>query len=300
VTTGLKLRYWTGLRPNPDSAQIADSALVRLPADASFCAAQGEHGKPRTGIMRATMKLPNGLEALLAEPAVDGVFSNADLGGLPDTVKRHFAAAIAPGTPLAVSARLRMRGSIKIGRWLPFRARQVLAPLRGTVWAARVGGVIVGSDHYAVGHGGMDWKLAGLTITHAEGPDVSRSSAERAAAEACWIPTCLLPRFGVEWTATDDAHISARFDVDGHPVQVDYHIATDGKVRSLVLERWGDPNNTGTWGLHPFGVEVTGYDTFDGVTVPSAGCGGWFFGTDRWEQGAFMRYHITDLSLVTT
>jgi hypothetical protein len=45
---------------------------------------------------------------------------------------------------------------------------------------------------------------------------------------------------------------------------------------------------------------VTGYKTFDGVTVPSAGRVGWFFGTHRWEQGEFFRYRITDLRLVTT
>ena len=134
------------------------------------------------------------LEASLAEPAGDGVFSEGDLDGLHPSVRRYFAAAIAPGTSLAVSARLQMRGRIKIGRWLPFRARQVLTPHRGTVWAARVGGAIVGSDRYDAGRGAMDWKLGGLvTVMHAEGPDVSRSSAERAAGEAFWIPTSLLP-----------------------------------------------------------------------------------------------------------
>jgi hypothetical protein len=247
------------------------------------------------------MKVSRDLEASLAEPAGDGVFSEVDLDGLHASVARYFAAAIAPGTPLAVSARPQMRGRIKIGRWLPFRARQVLTPHRGTVWAARVGGVIVGSDRYAAGHGGMDWKVGGLvTVMHAEGPDVSRSSAERAAGEAFWIPTSLLPRFGVKWTATDDAHISACFDVDEHAVQVNYHIADDGHIRSLVFERWGDPDNTGKWELHPFGGAVTDYKTFDGVTVPSAGRVGWFFGTDRWEQGEFFRYRITDLRLVTT
>jgi hypothetical protein len=50
---------------------------------------------------------------------------------------------------------------------------------------------------------------------------------------------------------------------------------------------------------HPFGFEVTGHTTFDGVTITSAGRGGWFFGTDRWADGEFMRYEITDYRLVT-
>ena len=58
------------------------------------------------------------------------------------------------------------------------------------------------------------------------------------------------------------------------------------------------PDNTGSWSWHPFGGEITGYATFDGVTIPSAGRVGWFFGTDRWRASEFFRYQITDLHLV--
>jgi hypothetical protein len=86
-------------------------------------------------------------------------------------VRRHLTQAIAPGTPLATAARLRMRGRIKVGRWLPFRAHQVLNPHHGLVWTARAAGVIAGSDRYVDGTGGMDWKLAGLvTVARAQGP----------------------------------------------------------------------------------------------------------------------------------
>jgi hypothetical protein len=67
-------------------------------------------------------------------------------------------------------------------------------------------------------------------------------------------------------------------------------------VRSLVLDRWGDPDNSGTWGLHRFGVEITDYASFDGILIPSQGRAGWHFGTDRWDEG--FRYRITELSLV--
>jgi hypothetical protein len=45
------------------------------------------------------MRLPKELEASLAEPAVDAVFGEAEVDGLPDAVKKYFFAAIAPGTP---------------------------------------------------------------------------------------------------------------------------------------------------------------------------------------------------------
>lgn len=242
---------------------------------------------------------PSNLEALLTQDPVTATFSDDELDGLPEPVCRHLRAAIAPGTPLASAASLRMSGHIKLGRWLPFRARQLLAPHRGTIWSARIAGLISGSDRYADGSGTMDWRLAGLIrLEHAAGPDVSRSSAERAAGEAIWLPTALLPRFDVQWTAHDEHTITARFNVDGRPVQVEYRIDDEGRIRSLVFNRWGDPANDGVFGLHPFGGQVTAHSTFDGLTIPSAGSVGWFYGTDRWPDGEFFRYRITDHELL--
>jgi len=51
-------------------------------------------------------------------------------------------------------------------------------------------------------------------------------------------------------------------------------------------------------GLHPFRFEPTGYSTFDGVMVPSAGSAGWFYGTDRWNEGEFFRSEEIDYHLV--
>ena len=143
--------------------------------------------------------------ALLRDP--QGEFSHSDLEGLPVPVASYFRAAVTPGTPLALSARIHMRGRIKIGRWVPFTAREVLTPHVGFIWAARAAGIVSGSDRFVDGHGEMDWRLFGrLAVMRAAGPDVSRSAAERAAAEAVWVPTSLLPGFGVEWSVEGDDH----------------------------------------------------------------------------------------------
>ena len=139
-----------------------------------------------------------------------------------------------------------MRGHIKVGRWLPFRARQVLNPHRGFVWSARAAGVIAGSDRYLDDAGVMDWKLAGLVrVVHAEGPDISRSAAGRAGAEAVCLPTALLPRFGVRWSATSADQVTARYQVGETPLEVSYRLDPDGRIRSMVFDRWGDPDSSG-------------------------------------------------------
>ena len=236
------------------------------------------------------------LEGRLLQAPAPGRFSSSELDGLPEPVRRHLTQAIAPGTALATSAWLRMRGHIKVGRWLPFRARQVLSPHQGFVWTARAAWLIAGSDRYLDGAGAMEWKLAGLvTVAHGEGAEVSRGAAGRAGAEGIWLPTALLPRFGVRWAAPAPDRVTAAFEVGETPLELDLRLDPDGRVVSLAFDRWGDPGGGGGFGWHRFGGELTGYASFGGLTIPSAGRLGWFYGADRWDEGEFFRYRITDL-----
>ena len=235
------------------------------------------------------------LEARLLRPAGPEGFDPAGLDGLAEPVRRHLTQAIAPGMPLHTSARLAMRGRIKVGRWLPFRARQVLSPGHGFVWTARAAGVITGTDRYLDGAGAMRWRLAGLVpVAAGEGPDVSRSAAGRAGAEGIWLPTALLPRFGVRWAAPAGDRVTAAFAVGETPLELELRLDGAGRIVSLQFDRWGDPGD-GRFGWHRFGGEITGYAGFAGLTIPSAGRLGWFHGSDRWEQGEFFRYRITGL-----
>ena len=109
----------------------------------------------------------------------------------------------------------------------------------------------------------------------------------------------------------DDTDVIVRVDAvticgtDLHILKGDVPAVTDGRILghshigSATFERWGDPDETGTWGPHPFGLDVTGDATFDGVTIPSAGRVGWFHGTNRWADGEFFRFEITEPRLVS-
>jgi hypothetical protein len=218
-----------------------------------------------------------------------------DVSGVPEPVERYFAASLAAGSPAAPAAVLSMRGHIRIGRWLPFRARQLLAPRFGTVWEARVGGVIAGSDRYVSGSGGMAWKLLGVVpFVRAEGSDVTRSAAERAAGESIWVPYAVAPGTGTAWSSPRPDVIAADVDTDGHVVRVEHRLDGDGRLVSSSFLRWGDPDRTGSWAQRPFGVEVADHRRFDTVQIPSRGEAGWHYGTERWPQGAFFRFDITE------
>ncbi len=237
-------------------------------------------------------------QQLLLAPA-PGIFDPDELAGLPEPVRRYFNAAITPGVPLWRSVRLTMRGSIRIGRWVPFRARELLAPTRGFVWTARAAGVITGSDRYLDHNGSMCWKIAGLIpVLRADGADISRSGAGRAGAEALWFPPAVLPRHGIRWEATDDTHITARFTIDNTAIELHHTIDAFGRVVTSVFDRWGDPDRTGTFGWHPFGGETAAHRTFHGLTIPSTGSFGWGYGTDQWATGEFFRYQLTSVEPV--
>ena len=233
-------------------------------------------------------------ERLLRQP-VASVFDEVELDGLAEPVREMLGGAIAPGTPLVTSARLEMRGEIRLGRWRRFSGSEVLAPHAGFVWAVRVG-PITGFDRYLGGAGEMRWRLIGVVpVMSARGPDVSRSAAGRIAGEAVWIPTALLPRFGVEWSTVNERHLVARLGLDAHLLELHYGLDDRARVERVWFDRWGDPDGSGTYGLHSFGVETRSWETFGGLTIPSAGRAGWHYGTDRWEDGVFFRYEITGL-----
>jgi hypothetical protein len=157
-----------------------------------------------------------------------------------------------------------------------------------------VAGVIAGFDRLVDGRGEMQWKLGGLVnMMTASGPDVTRSASGREAGEMCWLPTALLPSFGVEWRLGTGGHPIATIPTVAGPIDVEYRLDRDGRVTSLAFERWGDPDQTGTFGLHRFGGVMTQYGTFDGVTLPTRGRVGWHFGTERWDAGEFFRFHVT-------
>lgn len=232
-------------------------------------------------------------QRLVAAP--DEPLDADDLDGLPEMVRRYFRQSLAAGEPVIRAARLRMRGHIKIGRWLPFRAREVLDPMRGFVWRVHVaGGLIRGFDRYLADESQMKMALLGvLPVVNQRGDDLAKSAAARCGAESLWVPGATLPRYGAAWEQDGASSAVVRFAVDRTPLEIRYEFDEGGRMRRGGFDRWGDPDRTGAWGWHRCGGEVTEHRRFGGVTIPSAGTFGWHYGTDRWPEGEFFRYQIT-------
>jgi hypothetical protein len=83
----------------------------------------------------------------------------------------------------------------------------------------------------------MDRRILGLVrVVDAEGPILPGPR------RMCWcrgrvVPTTLLCRFGLTWSATDPHHIVATHILDDTELEVRHVLADDGRVRSVAFER---------------------------------------------------------------
>ncbi len=233
-----------------------------------------------------------------AAPSSTRAFEAAPVVGLPVGAQHYLLHAIAVGTPLASAVRLRMHGEIRLkGRWYPFSAEQVISWGRGMIWraAARMHGISIrGSDSFLGGCGVMKWKLFGiLPVVNASGPDITRSAAGRVNIESMWLPSVLCGD-GVSWTASDTFRPHARFTAHEEVADLKYLIDEEGRLRTVEMPRWGNPDGT-KFGYTSFGGIVETERTFGGYTIPSRMRAGWYFDSDRFDSdGEFFRVTIDD------
>ena len=67
---------------------------------------------------------------------------------------------------------------------------------------------------------------------------MTRSAAARAGAEGIWLPTALLPRFGVRWAAPAGDRVTAAFAVGETPLELELRLDAAGRIVSLQFDRW--------------------------------------------------------------
>lgn len=230
-------------------------------------------------------------------PPAEESFNPENYGHLPEPVQRYLSHSIAPVTPLAASVRLKMHGEIKLSRWLSFQAEQVIRWDRGMIWKAAVkmaGLPVKGFDRVIGGRGRMKWKFLGLfPIVNEDGPDISRSSKGRMAAEAAWLPS-VFTRPEIKWNTLDSSRSQAEFDMFGEKVEPLLTIAPDGRLQSIQLKRWGNPGN-GKFRYQNFGGLAEAERTFSGYTIPASLRIGWHFENGRFEsEGEFFRVFVDE------
>lgn len=214
---------------------------------------------------------------------------------LPAAAQRWLRHAIMPATPLTASLELTTHGEIKMGRWLRYRARQILTPPAGMVWAASTGMGplrITGFDRYLNGKGEMCWKFFGvIPFLRVEGPATDRSSVGRLAGEALLNPASALAPW-VTWEEIDHTHAIAHVTIGDTTCPVTIEVAVDGRLVGCTLPRSGgpgdDPDRARAFHVAFDNDEVT----FDGFTIPAHFTAGWDWDGAAWADGPFFRADV--------
>ncbi|WP_214321715.1 DUF6544 family protein [Nonomuraea sediminis] len=212
-------------------------------------------------------------DVLQAETPDPPLFDPAVTDRLPEPARAWILHAISPGTPLRKAVVLHTHGRIRLGQWRDFTADQVLAPLRGFVWAADAYlGILPvhGFDRYHDGVGEMRWRVLDLLpVMSGTGPDVTRSAADRLACEFVMAPAAALDP-SITWKAPDDR--TALACLGGREITLS--IGPGGELRRVSMRRWGNPGGR-PYTTHDFTVECRAEDTFDGFTIPTDLRGAW-------------------------
>jgi hypothetical protein len=227
----------------------------------------------------------------LQTPSIDPEpFSQNMIAELPEPVQRYFLHAIAPGTPLATSVHLTMRGTMRLApnqAWMPIQAEERLST-QGFIWKAVAGQGMMqmrGADYYTHGDGRMRFSLWGLIpVVNAHNPSVMRSAIGRWIGEYFWLPSALLPQNGVSWKAVDKNMIQATLKADSEPITLTFVIDDRGRLLKGSLLRWGDQTEDKRYAKIPFGGEYPSEQTFGGYTIPSPMGAGWWIGTNRYFE----------------
>jgi hypothetical protein len=92
----------------------------------------------------------------LSAPGGNEYFDPAKVSELPEAPQRYLTHAIAGGTPLASTVRLRRHGEIKLNGWNNFSGEEIICWGRGMIWRATVsmhGVSIRGGDSFVDGRG---------------------------------------------------------------------------------------------------------------------------------------------------
>lgn len=235
------------------------------------------------------------LERTESEPLV---LDRTTLTDLPVPARRLLTRALPEGTALATGIELEMSGEIALnGRWMPFRARQILRGGVGFVWSPTVGGRLIrftGADVLGPDGARTEFRLGGvIPVVRASGPDVERSAVGRLAAETvAWLPPALTPQRGATWRGIDESRAIVAIASAGERAEVEIAVDGEGRLERLSLQRWDSASRPAAYrGFH--GTIEKEYVLADGVRIAGAGAVGWDRGPEDDERSDFFRFEVS-------
>jgi len=196
-------------------------------------------------------------------------------------VRRFFERALTPGQRLVAHAVCTQSGSFLVRpprTWRPFDAleRFDTAP-PAFMWDARIralpGLAIAVHDTLRDGQGFVSARLLKVVRLASAGgtPAIAIAALQRYLAEAVVLPTALLPREGVRWSALGDGSARATLTTGGTTASLEFTFGEDGLVASVYAP--DRPRDLGGGRSVPTPWRGRWWDAVlrDGMRVPSRG-----------------------------
>jgi hypothetical protein len=218
----------------------------------------------------------------VAAGAIEPVPPTPEQRDLPAPVARYIHKAINRSEPIrTVSLRHggRFRTSLN-GSWLPIRGTQFFRTNPPAfIWRGRVrmapGLWVDARDRSVDGIGNMLVRVEStVTIANSSGPQLDQGALLRLLGEMTWMPTALLDRRYVRWSAIDDHRASATLSINGRDVTGVVEFGGDDLPMAFTAERHRDVGG-GQSVLTPFIGRSSDYRLVSGVLVPFHVVGAW-------------------------
>ncbi|MFP4471545.1 MAG: DUF6920 family protein [Bacteroidales bacterium] len=217
------------------------------------------------------------------------------LKSYPEPVSRYLRYHLPDGIPDTTHAEVPLKGIIKLVNWAQFTSVLYSNPFRGFLWEATVRMGILpvkGFDFYYNGEGAMQWSIFNLIpVMKSAGPDVTRSAEGRAILEGSFSPHALIHP-SVKWEVIGDNEITATWKIRSEKNPVHFVIDDKGALRQIYMQRWGNPGDTKEFDYHTFGVNVEAERKYRGVVIPAKGNAGWWFNSEKYDDGEFFRFEV--------
>ena len=214
------------------------------------------------------------IEAMMRQSVETGQTLTAEkIRALPQNVQRWLQRSGVVGKRNPNTLRVVQKGTMRTqptGRWMPFKSIQhfsINPP--AFVWTARIQAApfieIAGRDKYHQGHGNMLIKpLFLFTAANSTGKEIDQGTLLRYMAEMAWFPQSAVSEF-VRWENIDDKKARVTMDYQGVSASGVFFFNDEGLVEGFEARRYGEFE--GIYRKETWSVSVTGYKSFNGVTI---------------------------------
>lgn len=222
-----------------------------------------------------------------------------DIERLPEPVKHWLRSAGAVGKPFINTGKVSQKATMKLkpeqGDWMSATATQYTTlDNPAFIWTVHVNMnsllYAVGRDKYENGKGEMLIKMNALVnVVHEKGEKLDEGTLQRYLGEMVWFPSLALSPY-ITWEPIDDYTAKATMTYKGTTGSGTFHFNAQGAVTQFAARRY--KGNEPDAQRYDWTMNITDYQTFEGIQVPSKMTSTWKLDEGDWT---WLQLEVTDI-----